>query len=401
MVSRQRGALEERCGRQSIPARRVILERMVVAEAIVLASAAFILYVIAAYPLLLAAMARRRERPQPASSWLPTVSVVLPVYNGEAFLRAKLATLAALDYPPDRVRILVISDGSSDATDELAASAAQGNVELIRVPHRGKPAALNAGMARATGEVLFFTDVRQELSPNALRVLTARLADPNVGAATGELVIRQGAGSEGAGLYWKYELFIRSRLSRIGMLQGATGCIYAMRRKDAVQVPEDILADDVYLPLAAFFRGKRIVLDASAKAYDYPTELGIEFRRKVRTLAGVYQILGAYPRVLWSRGWFHFASHKLGRLLLPFALLALLISSAWVSGPLRFPLIACQAAVYGLALADAALPRAFPLKRVTAAASAFVVLMAAALCAAFALFAPSRTLWKRTTVRQT
>jgi cellulose synthase/poly-beta-1,6-N-acetylglucosamine synthase-like glycosyltransferase len=375
---------------------------MGVAEAIVFASAAFILYVIAVYPLLLAAMTRRRDPPEPASSWLPTVSVLLPVYNGEAFLRAKLATLAALDYPAERVRILVISDGSTDATDELAASAAgQGNVELIRVPHRGKPAALNAGMARATGEVLFFTDVRQELSSNALRVLTARLTDPTVGAATGELVIRQGGGSEGAGLYWRYELLIRSRLSRIGMLQGATGCIYAMRRQDAVPVPEDILADDVYLPLAAFFRGKRIVLDPSAKAYDYPTELGIEFRRKVRTLAGVYQIVGAYPRVLWSRGWFHFASHKLGRLLLPFALLALLISSAWVSGPLRFPLIACQVCVYALALADAAIPRAFPLKRVTAAASAFVVLMAAALCAAFALLAPSRTLWKRTTVRQT
>jgi poly-beta-1,6-N-acetyl-D-glucosamine synthase len=375
---------------------------MGVAEAIVFASAAFILYVIAVYPLLLAAMTRRHDPPEPASSWLPTVSVLLPVYNGEAFLRAKLATLAALDYPAERVRILVISDGSTDATDELAASAAgQGNVELIRVPHRGKPAALNAGMARATGEVLFFTDVRQELSSNALRVLTARLTDPTVGAATGELVIRQGGGSEGAGLYWRYELLIRSRLSRIGMLQGATGCIYAMRRQDAVPVPEDILADDVYLPLAAFFRGKRIVLDPSAKAYDYPTELGIEFRRKVRTLAGVYQIVGAYPRVLWSRGWFHFASHKLGRLLLPFALLALLISSAWVSGPLRFPLIACQVCVYALALADAAIPRAFPLKRVTAAASAFVVLMAAALCAAFALLAPSRTLWKRTTVRQT
>ena len=175
-----------------------------------------------------------------------------------------------------------------------------------------------------------------------------------------------------------------------------------MRREYAVPLPEQTLLDDVYLPLAAFFRGKKIVLEPRAKAFDYPADLNVEFRRKVRTLAGVYQVIGAYPRLLWpgTRGWLHFTSHKLLRLLLPFALLALLISSFWLPDPFRLVLLACQAVVYGLALLDFIVPRSSPLKRLSTAASTFVVLMAAAFCATPALFVSAQRLWKQTAIRQ-
>ncbi len=365
-------------------------------------SVAYLAYVILLYPLLLAFLARGRKGQCAAVSEFPTISVVLPVYNGEAFIRAKLETLFALDYPANKIQILVISDGSTDATDELVRTCGDARVELIRVTRRGKPAALNAGFARATGEVFFFTDVRQALSPNTLRDLTARLADPQVGAATGELIIRKyDTTAGGPGLYWRYEVLIRSRLSRLGVLQGATGCIYVMRREYAVKLPEHTLADDIYLPLAAFSAGKRIVFEPAAKAFDYPAPLRVEFRRKVRTLAGVYQIIAAYPRLLLptTRGWFHFLSHKVARLLLPFALIALLIASFYLPNPFRMTLLSCQAAVYGLALLDFAMPPGFPLKRLSVPAGTFLVLMAAALCATLAPFVPVQRLWKQSEIR--
>src|SRR6266446_7477749 len=143
---------------------------------IALASIGFLLYVIALYPLLLAFLGRSRPAGVRKSSTLPTVSVILPVYNGEAFIRGKLETLFALDYPPERLQILIVSDGSTDSTDDLVRAYGQERAELIRVPHGGKPMALNAGIARATREVLFFTDVRQALGPNSLRELVADLA---------------------------------------------------------------------------------------------------------------------------------------------------------------------------------------------------------------------------------
>src|SRR5205085_2641067 len=123
--------------------------------------------------------------------------------------------------------------------------------------------------------------------------------------------------------------WFRKALSRNGSVMGATGAIYAMRRELAVPLPADTLCDDMYLPLAAFVRGYRVVFDESAKAFDYPTALQTEFRRKVRTLAGVFQIVGAFPWLLSPANpmWIHFVSHKLGRLLLPWALLLLFMSS--------------------------------------------------------------------------
>ncbi len=171
-----------------------------------------------------------------------------------------------------------------------------------------------------------------------------------------------------------------------------------MRRELAVPLPPDTLVDDMYLPLAAFFRGYRVVL-VDARAFDAPTMLETEFRRKVRTLAGVYQVIGAYPRLLGpaNRMWLHFVSHKLARLLLPWALLAAAALSFALPAPWRLPMLAAQAAFYGLASADALVPESRRLKRATSAARTFCVLMAASLCAVSIWFVESRALWGRPT----
>ena len=363
-----------------------------------LLAAAFCLYTVAGYPLLLAVLSRR-ARPVKKAFAAHRVSVILPVRDGERWIGGKLESLLALDYPEDLVEILVVSDGSTDATERIVERyAGCRSIRLWKVPAGGKALALNRSLAEAQGEILFFTDVRQELSRDSLRNLVACFADPAVGAASGELVIRKGetAGEANVGLYWRYEKWIRLRQSRIDSVIGATGCIYAMRRELARPLPAETLADDVYLPLAAFFQGYRVILDGSAKAFDDPTGLDAEFRRKVRTLAGVYQIVGFYPALLGpqNRMWFHFLSHKLARLLLPWALLVLAGTSFGLPDPWRVATWCGQVGFYGLAALDGVLPESSRLKRATSPARTFVVLMAASLCAVAVVFVPPQKLWR-------
>jgi poly-beta-1,6-N-acetyl-D-glucosamine synthase len=371
--------------------------------ALFLLSVGFCAYTLFGYPLLLGLLARWRARPVRKAAWPATVSVILPVYNGEPWIAAKLESILALNYPAELVEILVVSDGSTDATESIVRGfAGRAKIEFLAVPNGGKAAALNAGLSRACGEILFLTDVRQLLHPESLTNLVACFADPQVGVASGELVIRDGAGLEEAsvGLYWKYEKWIRKHLSSLDSVLGATGCIYAMRRELAAPLPEDTLNDDMYLPLGAFFRGYRVILDDSALAYDYPTALGSEFHRKVRTLAGVYQIVWSYPALLGpgNRMWIHFVSHKLARLLMPWAMIAAAIASFGLPATWKMWVIGAQASAYSLAMADACLPAWFPLKRLTSPFRTFAVLMIASLCAPAILFVPARRLWKETQV---
>jgi biofilm PGA synthesis N-glycosyltransferase PgaC len=368
-----------------------------------LSSAIFCVYTIGIYPLLLALRARWRPRPIVRADWPARVSVILPVRNGERWIGAKLESILALNYPAELVEILIVSDGSTDATEFIVGQyARKAKIHLLSIQRRGKAAAINAALDRAQGEILFFTDVRQQLDRESLRNLVACLADPTVGVASGELVIREGEGIEQAsvGLYWKYEKWIRKQLSLVDSVLGATGCIYAMRRNLATRMPEGTLVDDMYLPLAAFFQGYRIILDSSALAYDFPTQLASEFRRKVRTLAGVYQVVGQYPALLGpsNRMWIHFFSHKLARLAMPYALIAAAAASFALPAPWDRLALAAQGLFYLAALADYWLPRPSLLKRITSPVRTFTVLMAASLCAVAILFVPSRMLWKETQV---
>ena len=343
------------------------------AAIVFLAAAGFILYTLFGYPVLLSILAKRRAAPVQAR-WEPkTVSVLLAVRNGEAWIRDKLRSILDLNYPRELLEILVASDGSTDKTEEFVREFEPQGVRLFRIPSSGKASALNALMERAHGEILFFTDVRQKLDPDCLRNLVACFADDSVGVASGELVILDAQGSEDThtGLYWTYEKWIRKRLSGIDSLPGATGSIYAMRRELASPLPADCLLDDVHLPMFAFFRGRRLILEETAKAFDSATSLKTEFRRKVRTQAGVYQILLAFPQLLGPRNrmWIHFMSHKFARLLLPFALLVVAISSFWLPPPWMQAAVIGQLLFYGMAL-------------IVSPVRTFVTLMAATFCAA-------------------
>jgi|SRR5690348_15320177 len=358
------------------------------------------IYVLAGYPLLLRWMAQHRARPVARRPLEPTVSLIIVVYNGERFLEGKLQSVLALEYPADKLEIIVASDGSTDRTEEIAESFAAQKVSLLRLPRAGKPAALNAAIAKAQGEILVLTDVRQPLEPPSVARLMENFADPTVGVASGELLIRAGATQQQAdiGLYRRFENWIRVSLSSIDSTFGATGSFYAIRRTLAVPIPADTLLDDVYLPLAVYFQGYRLVMDPRARAYDLPTSLETEFPRKMRTLAGNYQILRAYPALLGpgNRMWVHFVSYKFGRLLLPWLLLILAAASFGLPAPWREALLAGQAVFYGLALADVWILKPRILKRVSSSAHTFLVMMIATLGGLSVLFIPPRTLWKVT-----
>ena len=358
-------------------------------------------YILAGYPALLWLWRRMGARPVAwRDGYTPTVSAVIPVYNGERFLQDKLASLLALDYPPEKLEIIVISDGSTDRTAEIARAFAASGVRLLELPRGGKCAGLNAGIAAATGQILLLTDARQVIEPDGLQRLMANFADPQVGAVSGQLKIRRGETKEEVdiGLYWRFETWIRDSLSAIDSMFGATGPFYALRRELAVTVPADTLLDDMYLPLAAFRRGYRLVVDLRAVAWDYPTSLEPEMNRKIRTLAGNYQLLVRYPWLLgWgNRMWIHFVSYKFGRLLLPFLLAVMLGSSLALQGPARLWLAGLQLGGYALALADPWLPNGFPLKRVSSLARTFLSMMVAAVRGLKVFFVPARSLWKVT-----
>lgn len=365
---------------------------------IFIASSAFVFYIVIGYPVLLSILSRYLERPI-KKAWEPrSVTVILPVLNGEAWIRNKLESIVALDYPKNLVDIIVVSDGSTDRTEDVVREFALPRLSLVSVPRGGKSRALSIAIRRSESEILFFTDVRQPLDAKSLRNLVSCLSDEEVGVVSGELVLRAGNSQEEAntGLYWRYEKWIRKALSKIDSVPGATGCIYAMRRSLAVSIPDYVLADDMFLPIAAFLKGFRVVFEESAIAYDEPMRLKTEFRRKVRTLAGVFQIISIHPRLLFpgTRMWFHFLSHKAGRLLLPWALLANLATSFYLPFPWKGLALAAHFTVYALAVLDFFMPESLFIKKITSPARTFVTLMLASLCAIAVLFLPSEFFWK-------
>lgn len=364
-------------------------------------SACLVVYATIGYPLMLALLTaiRRPDRARAGGPPRP-VTVLLAVHNGEAWIARKLQSLLALDYPPDALRILVLDDGSTDDTPGLVQEVGDSRVELVSLPRGGKARALNAGIALADSEILFFTDVRQDLHPQSLRRIVARFDDPSVGVVSGELVIRSADRQEEAvGLYWRYEKWIRRQQSALDAMTGATGCIYAMRRALADPLPADMLVDDMYLPLSAWLRGHRIVFEPGAKAYDVGTTPAEEFRRKVRTLAGNVQIVRALPRLVTgsARTRFHFVSHKMLRFTLPWAVLGVGLSSLWLPEPARTLMLTAQAVCYALAALDPVIPASSRMKRLAAVPRTFVVLLAAAAWA-MPLALLGRAQWRPSTV---
>ncbi len=331
-------------------------------------SAFLIAYVYLGYPAMLGVWARlRRMRRHVAAHerdgrWperiardrLPGVSIVVAARNEAARLPARIANLLALDYPADRRQIIVVSDGSTDGTDQALARYGS-SIEVVSIPQSGKALALNAGVERAVHDILVFADARQRFACGALRALVAPFADARIGGVSGELVLdaelsRPDAGGDspvrsGVGAYWRFEKWLRRRESEVGSLVGATGAIYALRRSLWRPLPAETILDDVLAPMRAVLAGYRVVFTDRAQAFDYAASTSqAESRRKVRTLAGNVQLLWLEPRLLVpfvNPVWLQFCSHKLGRLAVPYALVALMAGSI---------ALAPQHPIYALAL---------------------------------------------------
>ena len=341
-------------------------------DALFWVSGAIVVYVYLLYPALLALWARlvdRRPRKQyPAPGQWPSISIVIAARNEAARLPARVANLLEQEYPGRR-EIIVVSDGSVDGPG-AALGPLRASVTLIELPPGGKPLALNAGAAAARGEILVFADARQRFAPGALVELVSNFSDCQVGAVTGELILdcEMDRGSEstvgdGIALYWKYEKWLRRNESRVWSTLGASGAIYAMRRSLWRPLPAETLLDDVLAPMRAVFAGFRIVFDEAAVAFDAAAPDGAaESRRKRRTLAGNYQILAMEPRLLVplvNSVWVQYVSHKLGRLIVPWALVTLLFASvaAATSHWIYVVALAVQLCFYGLAAVGAWLDR--------------------------------------------
>ncbi len=355
------------------------------AAALVAALALVVLaYTYLGYPVLLALLARLRPwRVRSDPGWQPTVSVCVAAYNAESVMDRKLASLTTLDYPFERLEILVYSDGSTDRTDSivLAWAAHDERVRLIRGPVRqGKPTALNVLRREARGEVLMLTDSRPRVDRRALSAMLALLADPRVGCVTGNLVLE---GKAGSGVYWRYENWIRRSEARFRSLVGMVGTLSVLRRADLALLPANLILDDVWIPMRLRLQGRRTVLCTDALVFDDAFDDHREFGRKVRTLAGNYQMFAWMPRLLVpfaNPSWFETVSHKLLRLVCPWALAALFAASvigAWGVTSLReSPGLAALAA--GQVLFYAAASAGARAGRVGCLARTFVVLNAAA-----------------------
>lgn len=262
-----------------------------------LGSLSLLAYTYVGYPALVTALSKTRGKEHPKDlSYEPKVSVLIPCYNAKSYVRPKLESLVGQDYPKDKLEVLVYSDASTDGSDDEIRTYADRGVTLVRGETRkGKPTALNVLRPRATGEILVLTDIRQPLTPNAIRDLVAHFADPDVGCVSGNLEL---VGGTGAGFYWKYENFIRKQEARFRGMVGVTGPLYAIRAEDLGEVPTDVILDDMFIPLQLRLKGKKLLLEEAAVALDDAFEDEREKGRKVRTLAGNFQLFEKLPALL-------------------------------------------------------------------------------------------------------
>jgi cellulose synthase/poly-beta-1,6-N-acetylglucosamine synthase-like glycosyltransferase len=329
---------------------------------------AFVLYAYVGYPALLALWARVAPKPVLRGLETPGVSVIVAARNEASVLRRRIDNLLACDYPSSALQIVVVSDGSTDATSSILASYGD-KIDAVLLPAGGKARALNAGVAAARHEVLVFADARQTFAPDALRALVAPLSDPRVGGVSGELLLDCETGDAessvggGVGAYWRYEKWLRRHESLVGSTLGATGAIYALRRDLWRPLPPETILDDVLAPMRAVLAGSRVIFESAAKAFDrVAPAASVEFGRKTRTLAGNYQLLLLEPRLLVplvNPVWLQFLSHKLARLVVPYALCGLLVTSAILAAEHVFyaTVFVGQLAFYGLAAYGAVLER--------------------------------------------
>lgn len=342
------------------------------------------------------------NRPVSAAQIQPTISLVLAVHNESSTIAEKLNNLSQLSYPSELIEMIIVSDGSTDGTAELLSPVANKRMIVISCPqHVGKAEALNRAMNTARGEIVVFTDARQRLERDALRHLIANFHDSTVGCVSGELLLEQAESSgslHAAGLYWEYEKKIRQWESNSGSVVGATGAFYAVRRELVCRLPPGTILDDVYLPLQVARQGRRVVFEQAARAWDRPpADPGREFQRKVRTLTGNYQLLQLAPWLLSSENplLFRFLSHKILRLIVPFALVGVLFCSLASDEPFYRAVAGLQLVLYTSAVLALLPVRLKGLGRLANISLTILLLNAAAVVALVNFITGKKEVWVR------
>jgi cellulose synthase/poly-beta-1,6-N-acetylglucosamine synthase-like glycosyltransferase len=330
------------------------------------------------------------------------VTIVVAVHNEERNLLRKLDNLAALNYPADRLEFIVVSDGSTDRTNGILSAWQDSTRRAMILPeHQGKANALNRGIAEAHGEIICFTDARQTIASDGLNNLIANFADLSVGCASGALMIgknHSAPSADGVGLYWRLEKEIRNWEGLAGSTVGATGAFYAVRSNLLSPLPMGTILDDVYIPLQVARQGSRVVFDPKAVAWDdFTPSPKEEFRRKVRTLAGNYQLMQLAPWVLTSENplRLQLVCHKLLRLLVPFALAGVLVSTALLRQGFYELVLGLQLALYALAALTVLHAKVGFLSRLSNISLTFILMNTAAAVALIYFITGRKAVWAR------
>jgi cellulose synthase/poly-beta-1,6-N-acetylglucosamine synthase-like glycosyltransferase len=321
----------------------------------------------AAYPVAAAGLARLRGRPVRRRDIEPSVTLVVAAHDEEAVIERRLDNLLALDYPPEKLEIVVASDASMDRTDELveAVAARTGRVELLRCPRGGKVAAQNRAVRQTAGDIVAFSDANAQWKPDALRMLVRNFADPDVAYVCGGHFYEAADGTNREGLYWRFEAWLRRSESRLGSITGGIGPIYAVRRSDYVEV-DPRFGHDLALPYLMVQNGRRAVFEPEAVAWEKPSrDVEDEYRRKVRMFEHCWLIVlrGRMLRGLGPTYLLEIVSHRHLRYatgLLHIVLLA--VSLALVrSGVVYGVALAAQLLVIGAAVAGIGIARYYVL----------------------------------------
>jgi len=337
-----------------------------VAQIIFWATLALLIYVYVGYPLLLAVLAAfsRRRRIEPG--YEPKITVLIAAYNEEAGIERKVRDTLALDYPAEKLEVIVLSDASTDRTDAIVQSFADPRVRLLRMPERkGKTHAQNQGVRAASGEILVFSDATATYHPQALRYLAGNYRDPKVGAVSGRYRYFDLAQASPTGLgsiaFWDYENLIKTLQSKIRTITGCCGCIYSIRKSAYTELPADVISD-LTQPLWVIQKGFRAVFEDRALAFEETTaSTSEEFSMRVRVVTRGIRGLLSVPELLkpWKYPWvaFQLFSHKIIRWMVPFFLILLFLSNAALLAQPAFRyLFALQLLFYVFALFSTAVP---------------------------------------------
>jgi cellulose synthase/poly-beta-1,6-N-acetylglucosamine synthase-like glycosyltransferase len=300
-------------------------------------SLGLLVYAYFGYLALIAIVAAFCRPRKVKSGYTPTLSVLIAAYNEQANIGRKLEQALAFDYPPDKLEIVVVSDGSTDRTEEIVRSFDDPRIHLIRVEDRkGKTNAQNVGVKSCHGEVIVFSDATTAYHPVALRFLATHYTDPKVGAVSGRYQYFDPSGHSATGLgsiaFWNYENLIKTFQSRIMTLTGCSGCIYSVRASAYTPLPVDALSDMVE-PLCVLRQGYRVVFEPRALAYEETTlDTNHELRMRIRVISRGISSLLSMGELLWPHkyGWIaiQLISHKLLRWLAFVYLIGMFLSSA-------------------------------------------------------------------------